>query len=400
MNNSQQVVIYLSTVLILFGTFGCVPLLTPIDLPKDETNVLTPKVSSPTPSEVIAITSTTTQTEIPTLTPTPEPTEIPSTATPVIDFSIPEPPSNADADIWRQAYIDVMLNGGYVRLMADAGKVKPRWDGFLKTVVWDLGLDKYAYNTEFGFTGQVVNDTYGKEWIVKKVVSAPRTAVIDYYRLHKTGKNELIMGLQCFEKTFDDAVSALRCLIVGQVVGVETLNMEDSLVNNYDSMLPEERGVLFDDTDDYNFSFLQVRVPAWDGFREMRIPICPVRYCGKNVVNIQTVKAGYEMTGSDFLDRMDPGDMVFVEFGVLRTNPMTREEWAIQFEDAGEDLKIRQSMYEAFGTGSLLVEVFNREFGLNLSTRFPETITGLLPIFDLEKLSQENIVIPASDFIY
>jgi hypothetical protein len=106
------------------------------------------------------------------------------------------------------------------------------------------------------------------------------------------------------------------------------------------------------------------------------------------------------MTGSDFLDRMDPGDMVFAEFGLSRTNPWTTEEWAVHFENASEDLKIRPLIFDAFGNGTLLVDVFNREFGLNLSAQFPESMSGFLPMFDLEKLSRENIVIPASDYIH
>jgi hypothetical protein len=402
MRRSQKVVNHLLAGFILIWTLGCIPLATPTNLPKHETNILTPTKRHATSTELINVSSTATQTEIPTPTLTREPTEIPSTATPVIDFPIPEAPPNADVSIWREAYINAMLYELYIRRIADAGNAKPYWDSALKTVVWDLdfGPDKYAYNTEFGFTGRVVTDTYGKEWIVKKVVAAPRTAVMDYYRLHKTGKNELIMGIQCFEKTYDAAFSVLRCLIVGQVVAVETLNMEDALVNPYETVPPKETDILFDNTNNYDFVYLRVRVPAWDSYREVKIPVCPMVHCDNEVVTIQTAKAGYQMTGSAFLNRIDPGDMVFAEFGLFRTNPMDPDEFEAQFENVSEDVRIRQSMFDAFGNGSLLAEVLNREFGLNLSTQFPDSMSGILPMFDLEKLTQENIVIPASDYIH
>ena len=342
----------------------------------------------------------------PTLAPTATATftlEPSATPTPVIDFEIPDAPSNADPFVWREQYIDGMLTNGYLRLKVKGGLVRIYWDSKLGTIIWDLGSEKFGYNNEFKFTGEIVKDTYGKDWIVRKKLTQrynTGNSIWDFYRLHKTGSDEIVMGVQCNEENYFYST----CGVVGQFVGVVTIDMVQFLVEDFDIMTEAEKGRLYANADNFNVEFLLIRVPKNNGYTEIKFPICPSDYCDTKIVSKKTLspKGSYQISGLDLMNSMKVGGMVYANFGLLLNLSSENIASIIESINGEEDMNKLAVHYffDAFGQGGeLLHNLLVKEFGIGVSYK-NVNFYGTKVIFDADKLVEEKIIMPASVYLY
>lgn len=378
---------------------------------------LTSKVENAANQELTLVSDIEVVTEIQTVTFTPEtsPTLAPTatatftlepteTPTPVIDFEIPDAPSNADPVVWREQYIDGMLTNGYLRLKVEGGLVRTYWDSKMGTIIWDLGSERFGYNNEFKFTGEIVKDTYGKDWIVRKKLTQrynTGNTIWDFYRLHKPGSDEIVMGVQCNEES---SVISPRCGVVGQFVGVVTIDMVQYLVEDFDIMTEAEKGRLYANADNFNVEFLLIRVPKNNGYTEIKFPICPSDYCDTKIVNKKTLspQGSYRITGLDLMNSMKVERMVYANFSLPLNIPI--EELPVIIESINEEKELNKVavhyFFNAFGQGGeLLHNLLVKEFGIGVSYK-NVNFDGTKVIFDLDKLVQEKIIMPASVYLY
>lgn len=366
-------------------------------------NYVTPPF--PASSETIRPTATTQSINIPTSTSTSKPTEVPTevptkpltlepTTTEEIDFPIPDAPQGVDPEKWREAYISGMQTNGYLKLKVQAGLVETYWDQKLNTLIWDLGEEKFGYNQEFGFTGDVVGDIYGKDWIVREKLyqtQSAGTSIWTFDNLHVKNENQLIMGTQCDKKS----IIGPSCAVVGQIVGRDTVDFSKYLLSDYFEMSSTEKGKIYESENNFMTEILRLRVPNINGFIELIVPVCPVNYCDSKITKSLGSSAARSTlnTGFDLLNNVQLGEMIYIKYGII-----TNKEIISSFKWNDNDTSSTMRYFiDAFGTGKLLelvlIKYFNTSFGVE---EIPDNFDGTRFIFDLNNLSAHFIVEPAS----
>ena len=346
--------------------FPAETIITSLAAPTETSLLDSSKTPSPIPSETLA----------PTLTPVP--TEIPPTATPTIDFPIPDAPSNVDPDLWHEAYVDGMQNNGYIRLKTSSGLAQAYWDSGLNTLIWDLGSEKYAYNQEFDFTGDLVYDVYGRKWIVRKVIISEiheGHSIWRYDTLHVPDSNVVILGEECGRHIKEADIEF--CGMIGQVIGKETLSLEGYLVPNFPKLSEDQAGIFFGGKN-LVFEFLKIRLPTSMDPIEFLLPICVAGKC-----DITTIG---NISGEKILQSTPLGSMIYVSF--TSVNDITFASDINQRRNEGPAL----SANSAFGFGEHLSSLLKRYFNIYL-TGTPLTYPDIAaPIFDTEKLVIDHIL--------
>lgn len=316
---------------------------------------------------------------------TPEPTVTPTQG---IDFTIPEAPQGVDPEKWNVAYISGMQSSGYLRLKIEAGLAEPSWEGNMDTLVWDLGKEKFGYNAEFDFTGDVVSDVFGNEWIVRKKLTHSSGLLNSIYwfdSLHVKDGDELILGAQCAENDTDSL-----CGLVGQVVGQEKIDMSQYLIDDFDSLNSYDAGIFFK-RKNLVFDALVVRVPNGNSeYVELRVPFTPETYSDrKDVVDFLSGPKGTYISGKEIMNKSKEGSMVYLFFVVSHDFPrgLTVEVFK---QSSPKFLEVAQ-IVEAFGMGEHIALTLDRYFNIHLREEYSQNWDGRPIIFETEKLVDEKI---------
>ena len=357
-------------------------------IPTTETTELSPTemVVTEMPSATATKISAITLTPEPAMTLTPEPT-----ATQEIDFTIPEAPQYADSEKWREAFINAVQSGGYMGLKIKSGMAKPYWNQKMETVFWDLDGDKFGYNPEFKFTGSVVKDMYGHDWVVRRKLMSEQgefNSIWKFDKLHQYRKEDVILGAQCLQGF--NGLDFDICGLVGQVVGRESIAMKTYFTPNFYKASEFEVGVLYGE-DNFNFEFLVVRFPNPTGTVELKIPICITEKPDEPMIAEIYKMTSKDLSGNEIFKRVQNGSMVYLSYsslndinligGSLENYKKTRQGALFDF-------------FIAFGFGELTTYTFVEHFNIRLSGRFLKEPDVFAPIFDFEKLSKDKITPP------
>jgi hypothetical protein len=372
------------------------PAMTVTFIPPTETTEVSPTavaitaMSSTTAVETV-ISEAEVATEVPTITLTLEPT---ATATQEIDFVIPDAPQFVDSEKWREAYINAIQSGGYIGLKIKSGMVKPYWNQKMDTVFWDLDGDKFGYNPEFKFTGPVVKDIYGNDWIVRKKLmsgQAENNSVWMFDNLHQYRKEDVILGAQCVQGI--NGLDADLCGLVGQVVGRESIDMKTYLTPEYYKASEFEVGVLYGE-DNFNFEFLVVRFPNPTGTVDLKIPICITEKPDEPMITeVYGMTGSNTLSGNELFKKVQNGSMVYFTITSINDINVIGGD-LVSFKKSRQSASLDFSI--AFGFGELTTYAVMENFNIRLSGRFIKEPVVFAPIFDFEKLSKDKIFPPAN----
>jgi len=373
---------------------ACTPIDSTFNPSEDPTSTHLPTQESATSTVTQEITPTTAETEV--STPTQTATMLAPTEA-VIDFEIPAAPAEADPEIWRTAYINGMQTNGLLKRKTEAGLATYHWDQRLNTLVWEVGDERFGYNTEFAFTGDIVKDVYNNDWIVRKKLTQGQgdaNSIWEYSQLHHEG--ELIMGAQCIQRSLGPT-----CGLVGQVIGQEVIDMKPFLVSNFDSLSDVEKGEMYQNMTNFDTHFLVVRVPNASGFSDIKVPICPSDYCNDSkMVSLIKSRKFDDVSGDEFIDSITSGKMVYISFGIMA--PGVGVDWAALIDESRrnkDDLFNSDRFMSAFGMSELLDKTLNKEFGVTVGIPPVDNYDGSVPVFDFNELADVNIVQPPSAFL-
>ncbi len=371
---------------------ACTPIDSTFNPSEDPTSTHISTQESATSTVTQEISPTTAETEV--ATPTQTATMVAPTEA-AIDFEIPAAPAEADPEIWRTAYINGMQTNGLLKRKIEAGLATYHWDQRLNTLVWEVGDERFGYNTEFAFTGDIVKDVYNNDWIVRKKLTQGQgdaSSIWRYSQLHHEG--ELIMGAQCIQRSLGPT-----CGLVGQVIGQEVIDMKPFLVSNFDSLSDVEKGEMYQNMTNFDTHFLVVRVPNASGFSDIKVPVCPSDYCdSKMAILIKSRRTDF-VSGNEFIDLITPGKMVYVFFGIM--TPGMGIDWKAIMEESRKDQNVFDAdrFMSAFGMSELLDKTLNKEFGITIGIPHVDNYDGSVPVFDFNKLANVNIVQPLGAFL-
>lgn len=387
---------------VLAGTLSActIPVFTPTPIGEAGAE-LTPAQETPASPEATLAAPIEVATEMPTLTMTPEPTithtsEPTLTPTQEITFDIPDAPPNVDPAIWKEAYLSALQSTPYLKLKIEAGLVKPYWDQSMNTFIWDLGGEKFGYNPEFKFTGDVVKDMYGNDWIVRKKLlsgQVDNNTIWKFDKLHLAGEPNLVLGVQCVK--FNPGIEVNYCAFVGQVVGRESVNMKAYLTDDFYDANEFEAGIFYGEKN-LNFELLVVRFPNSTGTVDLKFPVCISEKCDEPAISETRGTTENIFTGKEVFDSVKKGSMVYINITSINSNDIT-------FLFGGDYIKFRnsevtgQSIHEAFGWGEHLVSTVNEYFNINMLGKPLSEPFVVAPIFDSDKLLIDKIApVPAS----
>lgn len=339
-------------------------------------STITPEEINPTPIKTIA----------------PDSIEIlPPDSEAVIDFDIPDAPANADPKIWREAYINGMQTNGFLKLKTQAGLATFYWDTNLNSLVWEVGDEKFGYNTEFAFTGDIVKDIYNQNWIVRKKLTQEQGAassIWGYPNLHVKDSSELVLGVECIKRQ-----SGESCALVGQIVGQVKLDLKPYLIDDFSTLTSSEQGV-FADSQNLIFDALVVRVPNnQSGLVELKVPITPETLTDLEIMASLATFGGSRIPGSEIIRKSNTGNMIYLHFTTSYDLPEgTSVEYfrklAITDPEAGKLLGV----ITAFGMGGMQVDLMvNKFFNSDLSGPFSPNWDGSPQIFLSEKMTEDKI---------
>ncbi len=371
---------------------ACTPIDSTFNPSEDPTSTHLPTQESATSTVTQEISPTTAETEV--STPTQTATMVAPTEA-VIDFEIPPAPAEADPEIWRTAYINGIQTNGLLKRKTEAGLATYHWDQNLNTLVWEVGDERFGYNIEYSFTGDIVKDVYNNDWIVRKKLTQGQgdaASIWLFNQLHD--KEKLIMGAQCIQTGSDPF-----CGLVGQVIGQEVVDMKPFLVSNYDSLSDVEKGEMYQNMTNFDTHFLVVRVPNASGFSDIKVPVCPSDYCDSKMATlIKSRRTGF-VSGNEFIDLITPGKMVYVFFGIMA--PGVGIDWKAIMEESrkNKDIFDADRFMSAFGMSELLDKTLNKEFGITVGIPSVDNYDGSVPVFDFNKLADVNIVQPLGAFL-
>lgn len=315
----------------------------------------------------------------------------------VIDFEVPLAPVGVEQELWNLTYVKMMTESVRVKNLVQAGTMTLQWDQGLKTMVGTFGEESFAYNQEFGFTGEIVKDTYGRNWIVREKLSMSQSdtgSIWDYDRLHILNSGELVLGAQSKSYDFGDDIA-----VVGQVVGREKVDLSPYLSDNFASMTEDEAGIFYGGKN-LVYEVMVVRVPTSNGFVDLKVPICPVDYCSNSEMVTNFLRghgAGIAITGEKMLEEVDLGSAVYLNYkNYTNESAVSKSFWV----DAYKKYKVQLSNSRAFGNGDLNYGTLSQYFDLGLSGNYISDIFGIPSIFDLEKLSEENYTTTVVSILY
>jgi len=333
------------------------------------------------------LTSTSTSTPEPTITQTPEPT-----STPTQELVVPDAPKNADPEKWREAYINGFQTGGYIGLKIEAGLAVPTWDPKMETIIWTLGKDKFGYNSEFKFTGEVVPDIYTDKWIVRKRLIQPSgyaNSIREFYSLHVKNSQKLVMGIECLR---EEELDATRCAIVGQVVGQLKIDMSQYLIEDFDSLGYFEAGIFWKRSN-LVFDALVVRVPSGYGkFEEIIVSITPEKWSKIKTISDSSTNTGAMRTGEYILNKAKIGSMIYLILGASHGRPDDlTDEQIREMLTKNREWGIRLSITEAFGTGDHVGLLVKKLFNITVYGPYSESLSGRPKIFVTDKLVEDHI---------
>ena len=353
-----------------------------------------PEATLASPIEVATELPTLTSTPELTITQTPEPTLTP---TQEITFDIPDAPPNVDPEKWKEAYLSALQSNPYLKLKIEAVLVKPYWDQSMNTFIWDLGGERFGYNSEFNFTGDVVKDMYGNGWVVRKKLTQSQgdaCSIWEYDKLHEVNKDNLVMGVQCTESLYGET-----CAFVGQFIKKETTDMKPFLVSNFDSMSIEEKGEMYKDIKNFNTEFLVVRIPNESGYSEIKFPVCPLDYCNLNMVTL-SINDSVAISGTQLFNRITEGQMLYLHIGVMG-DYFPGIDWKDVVEKAtkNKDNFATWYFFNSYGMVESLRKVVNKEFKINLRSDFVANHDETKAIYDIDKLAEEKIIQPADSYL-
>lgn len=360
-----------------------------IPVPAETIAQTAPVIEDPATMEPTSVPPTEEPTQTPTHALTPEPTVTPTQG---IDFTIPEAPQGVDPEKWKDAYISGMQSSGYLRLKIEAGLAKPSWDQNLDTLIWDLGKEKFAYNSKFDFTGDVVFDVFGNNWIVRKKLTHSRgyvESIFWYDNLHDKDSEQLILGAQCVEMIGDS-----HCALVGQVVGQEKIDMSQYLIDDFDSLSNYDAGIFYN-RKNLVFDVLAVRIPnGYNKYVELKVPIGPENYSSrKDIVDLLSGPKTSDISGKQILEKTQDGSMIFLISIAYHSFPagMTVDKFK-EYIFSNPEFGDKLSVFEAFGTGEHLGLIMDKYLNIPLySQHYCENPAGRLKIFDTEKMVEDKI---------
>lgn len=304
----------------------------------------------------------------------------------MIDFEIPSAPQGVDQELWKSIYVSMMTSRPRVKNLVEAGSMTLQWDQRLGTMAGRYGDESFAYNQEFGFTGEIVKDNYGRSWIVREKLSMSQSdagSIWGFSQLHASNSNELVMGAQALWEDYGE-----RIAIVGQVVGTERADLSPYLSDNFASMTEDEAGIFYGGKN-LVYEVMVVRVPTSNGFVDLKVPVCPVDYCSnpEMVILLARGRSGGTVTGEKVLEAADVGSMVYMVY-VSYTNESLIPKSAVVAEYAKN--KVRFSNARAFGNADLNYMTLSQYFALGLSGNYISDYFGIPSIFNLKMLSGDN----------
>jgi len=306
----------------------------------------------------------------------------------VIDFEIPAAPAGVDSDMWKTTYIHMMTEKPRIKNLVGAGQMVLQWNPELGTVVGSYGEETFAYNQEFGFTGEVVKDTFGRSWIVREKLTMSQgdtTTVWNFDQLHVPNSSQLVMGIDSRLVEYGEQVA-----IVGQVVGTERVDFSPYLSSTFSSLSEADQGIFYEGKN-LVYEVVVVRVPTSNGFADLRVPVCPVDYCNDPEIRINFLRGptGSFMTGEKILEGVDLGSMIYV-FNVNFTNEsIPRSYFISQYEEYSVGL----AGSRAFGNGDLLYSTLTKHTGYDeLSGQYVSDIKGIESIFNIEMLAADRFL--------
>ena len=355
-------------------------------------------------TETLSPTSTFTEAATPTLHLTDTPTPPTATATVVIDFPIPDAPAGVDAELWRTAYIDLMITRPISRAAVTEGRLRPSWDNPLDTIVWTMENDIiYAYNREFGFTGELVSDTFGRTWIVRYKLAHSQSdcsSIWDFNQLHVAGESELIMGVQALPLSGVESTGESVAL-VGQVVGQGQIDLEPYLLPGFDGLSEHDAGIFFGRQNLVFHSFV-VRFPTREGYVELNMPLCPEAYCDDPHLFVMLgTRNCADISGRTLMNALDEGSMAYFNSDTLMRLVEGLTPEMLQELRADPDYAPGMSISTAFGTGEHLQSIMGEYFGINLAGGYlPVDIFGAPLLLDPTLLTADAIGPPIGGVLF
>lgn len=307
----------------------------------------------------------------------------------VIDFEIPAAPAGVDSDMWKTTYIHMMTEKPRIKNLVGAGQMVLQWNPELGTVVGSYGEETFAYNQEFGFTGEVVKDTFGRSWIVREKLTMSQAdvgSVWQFDKLHVSNGNLLIMGVQSEPLGYGEGVG-----LVGQIVGTEVVDLEPYLSENYANMSEAELGIFYGGNN-LIYQVMIVRVPTGNGSVDLKIPLCPTEYCDNSEMTTSFLVGsnGRLITGGGVLEEIDSGSMVYLNYTNFTSESVIPRDFWVS-EHVGH--VVRVANFRAFGNGDLVNQTLSSRFpDLGLVGQYVSDIFGIQSMFDLSKLSESGFL--------